>query len=64
MGALARMGARILVPAPAFYLRPQSVDDIVDYLMWKAIDALGIEGLELPEALQYRGMPEGRLTEE
>ena len=64
MGTLARMGVSIVVPAPAFYLRPQSVDDIVEYLAWKAIGALGIDGLQLPEALRYRGMSEDRVGEE
>ncbi len=63
MSTLARMGVSMVVPAPAFYLKPQSVSDIVEYLAWKAIDALGI-GVNLPEVLRYRGMGEQRVTEE
>src|SRR5687767_4686326 len=31
---LSRMGAVILPPMPAFYSRPQSIDDIVDHTVW------------------------------
>ena len=49
---LSRMGAVILPPDPAFYLNPQSVDDIVRYVVGKVLVTLGVDA-ELPEDLQY-----------
>ena len=40
---LSRMGAVILPPVPAFYNQPQSIDDIVDHTVWRALDLFGIE---------------------
>jgi 4-hydroxy-3-polyprenylbenzoate decarboxylase len=40
---LARMGARIVPAMPAFYQKPESVDDMVDFVVGKVLDALGIE---------------------
>jgi 4-hydroxy-3-polyprenylbenzoate decarboxylase len=40
---LARMGARIVPAMPAFYQKPGSVEDMVDFVAGKALDALGIE---------------------
>ena len=42
MLALARLGVVVLPPEPAFYLRPTSVEDIVDYIVAKALNALGL----------------------
>ena len=43
MLSLARLGVTVLPPEPAFYLRPKSVEDIVDYVVAKALDALGLD---------------------
>lgn len=40
MTAVTRMGGIIMPPAPAFYLKPQSVDDIVTQIAARAIDLL------------------------
>ena len=40
---LARMGAVILPPMPAFYNHPASIADIVDHTVARALDQLGIE---------------------
>ncbi len=40
---LASMGARIVPLCIAFYHRPQSLDDMVDFLAGKILDTLGIE---------------------
>ena len=53
MLTLSRMGAVVLPPEPAFYLKPQSVDDIVDFVVGRVLVALGIDET-LPEDLQYR----------
>jgi 4-hydroxy-3-polyprenylbenzoate decarboxylase len=40
---LSRMGARIVPAMPAFYNKPESVDDMVDFVAGKVLDVLGIE---------------------
>lgn len=42
MLALARQGVRIAAPVPAFYNRPESVEDIVDHIVGRILDQLGI----------------------
>ena len=64
MQRLARMGVSIMVPAPAFYLHPASVEEIVEYLARKAVDALRIEGTALPDTLTYGGVANFREYEE
>lgn len=44
---LARAGARILPPNPGFYAHPQSVDDLVDFVVARILDQLHI-----PQSLQ------------
>ena len=36
-------GAQILPAMPAFYQQPQTIDDLVDFVVGKALDALGVE---------------------
>jgi 4-hydroxy-3-polyprenylbenzoate decarboxylase len=43
MTALAEMGAIIAPPVPAFYAEPQSVADLVDQSVGRALDLFGIE---------------------
>src|ERR1700743_2423772 len=40
---LAEMGAIILPPVPAFYAEPNSLSDLVDHMVGKALDLLGHE---------------------
>ena len=40
---LARLGVKVLPACPAFYHRPESVADIVDMLVGKICDSLGVE---------------------
>ena len=40
---LARMGAVILPPMPAFYNHPRTVDDLVDHTVARMLDQFGIE---------------------
>ena len=42
MVAVTEMGAIVCPPLPAFYLRPQSVGDIVDHSVARALDLLGV----------------------
>ena len=43
MAKLARAGAVILPPAPGFYGRPQSVADIVDFVVARVLDHLAVQ---------------------
>jgi len=43
MSHAASAGARIMPPVPAFYTRPQSVEDIVRHSVGRALDLLGVE---------------------
>lgn len=43
MLTLARIGAIVLPPMPAFYNHPRTVDDIVDHTVSRVLDQFGIE---------------------
>ena len=49
MLALAEMGGVILPPMPAFYLRPRTLDEIVDQTIARILDRLGIQHQLVPE---------------
>ena len=53
MLTLARAGAVMLPPEPAFYLHPKGIDDIVRFVVGRVLVALGLEEAP-PEDLQYR----------
>ncbi len=40
---LARLGVKIAPPVPAFYHRPEKIDDIVDFVVGKILDTFGID---------------------
>lgn len=42
MTRLAEMGAVIMPPLPAFYARPETIDDIVDQSVGRALDLFGL----------------------
>ena len=54
MLTLSQMGAVILPPEPAFYLQPQGIGDIVDFVVARIFVALGLDG-SMPEEMQYQG---------
>ena len=54
MAFLAQQGVVILPPHPAFYLRPQSIDDVVDFVAERALVALGLSEA-LPDEMRYQG---------
>ena len=54
MATLSRLGATILAMQPAFYMRPKSVEDIVEFFVERTILALGLKD-SLPDAMQYEG---------
>ncbi len=39
---LSRMGVVIIPPVPAFYNNPQSVDDIINHIVMRALDQFGV----------------------
>jgi len=43
MATLAEMGAVIAPPVPAMYIRPASVDDLVDHTVGRVLDLFGID---------------------
>jgi flavin prenyltransferase len=56
MATLAEMGAVIAPPLPAFYSRPQSIEDLIDHSLGRVLDLFGLEtgrlkrwGEETPE---------------
>ncbi len=46
---LARMGAIIMPPNPGFYNKPETLDDIIDFVVARILDHLGIEQTLAPE---------------
>ena len=53
MLALARMGAVVLPPMPAFYNHPASVGDIVDHIVTRILDQFDIDS---PTAKRWQGV--------
>ncbi len=43
MGRTAKAGASILPASPAFYSRPESIDDMINFMAGRALDLLDIE---------------------
>ncbi len=40
---LARLGVKIAPPVPAFYFRPEKIEDIIDFVVGKIMDCFGID---------------------
>ena len=57
MTTLARLGVTVLPPEPPFYLQPQSLNDVVDFVVQKTLASLGITQA-LPDSMQYHGPPQ------
>ncbi len=54
MASLARLGVTILPPEPPFYLRPRTIDDVVDFVAQRTLVALGLSDA-LPDDMRYEG---------
>jgi 4-hydroxy-3-polyprenylbenzoate decarboxylase len=52
MLALTRMGAVIFPPVPAFYNRPQTIEDLVNHIVGRLLDQFG---LEMPGLKRWSG---------
>ncbi len=48
MLTLSQMGATVMPAAPGFYQRPQRVDDMVDFIVARLLDHLGLDQTLLP----------------
>jgi 4-hydroxy-3-polyprenylbenzoate decarboxylase len=42
MLTLSRCGVRVLPAMPAFYSQPKTIDDLIDHLVMKVLDTMGI----------------------
>lgn len=56
MLALTRMGAVILPPVPAFYNRPKDLNEVIEYIVARALDQFGFE---LPGVNRWNGFTNG-----
>ena len=56
LASLARLGVTVMPPEPPFYLNPESIDDVVEYIVQKTLSSLGIIR-DLPAQMQYQGPP-------
>ena len=54
MLTLSRMGVVVIPPEPAFYLKPQGISDIVDFVVARIFMALGLDQT-MPVDMQYQG---------
>ena len=52
MAALARLGVTVLPPEPPFYLKPRSIDDVVEFVAQRTLAALGLIDA-LPPTMRY-----------
>lgn len=43
MTALAEMGAIIAPPVPAFYVKPKTIDDLIDHSVGRVLDLFGLD---------------------
>ena len=59
---LARAGAIVLPPSPGFYTHPQSIDDLVDFVVARVLDHLGVANALAPRWGDARRAP-GPATE-
>ena len=63
MRKLANVGATILAPMPAFYLKPQTVEEVTDYIAARALNAIDPTTFPLPTSLKYEGLRVGGVTQ-
>ena len=56
MSRLKRAGAAIVPASPGFYGKPQSIEDLVDFVVGKVLNALGMEDIAREAVKPWRGM--------
>jgi 4-hydroxy-3-polyprenylbenzoate decarboxylase len=52
---LSRAGAHIIPASPGFYHRPQTIEALVDHLVFRILDHLGVPH---PQDTQWKGLPQ------
>lgn len=62
MCAATELGAIVMPPVPAFYHRPQTLDDIVDHLACRAIDLLALPTGPIARAWEGEGQCGAKLS--
>src|SRR5262249_44388046 len=60
MLTLTRAGAVVLPAMPGLYNRPATVEDMIDFVVARALDHLGVETALAPRWGEGRGVPAGR----
>ena len=53
MVAVTEMGGIIMPPAPAFYVQPKTLDDLVEHTVWRVLDLFDIHS---PKLARWQGM--------
>lgn len=53
LSLLAQVGAIIAPPMPAFYLKPTSIDELIDHSVGRVLDLIGVETENMP---RWEGM--------
>lgn len=54
LAKLATLGATVIPPEPAFYLRQQTIEDVAEFVAQRTLVALGVRDA-LPERMRYGG---------
>jgi 4-hydroxy-3-polyprenylbenzoate decarboxylase/2,5-furandicarboxylate decarboxylase 2 len=60
MTAVTEMGGIIFPPVPAYYSRPESIDDLVAHTVGRVLDLFGIHSPKLSRWQGMKGSPEAR----
>ena len=60
MLTLARMGAIMMPPMPAFYTRPRTLDDAIDHTVARMLDQFGVEVPGAPRWVGEMAVGQGR----
>jgi flavin prenyltransferase len=61
MATLAEMGAVVAPPVPAFYARPQSIEEMIDHTLGRVLDMFGFETGKVRRWGEDSGEPPRRL---
>jgi hypothetical protein len=67
MLAVTEMGGIVAPPVPAFYTRPQTINDIIDQTIGRTLDLFDIDAESFPrwgEAISLLSAPENGAAEE
>lgn len=59
MVAVTEMGAIVFPPVPAFYSRPESLDDLVAHTVGRVLDLFGVHSVKLKRWAGLKGTPAG-----